>query len=170
MACGGKRWNPADSDFLSTEHHLPVGLEISGRNRPKVFNGDFHFDGGRFRYPNWTLLHRAIGTLEEVHVVDTFFPDVWSDSGSESIAGYAKLPTSKEGGYDQQSRSYFRPKELFIIVGAGFFVGGFVLLFKVLDKVYLGARFNVNMAVAGFFWGAILFFIGVWVPLSGFWL
>ena len=56
--------------------------------------------------------------------------------------------------------------ELSVIVGFIIALGGIVLLFKVLDKVYLGSGFNVDMAVGGFFIAAALLWVGGWLIVS----
>ena len=63
----------------------------------------------------------------------------------------------------QQKGRYFRPKQLFFIVGCAVFLSGCVLLSKVLNKVYLDAGFNVNMAFGGFVAAAVMFWFGGWI-------
>ena len=60
---------------------------------------------------------------------------------------------------EQPSRD-FRPKKYFLAVGCILILGGFVLISKILDKVYLCTGFNVNMAVGGFFLALFLVWIG----------
>jgi len=46
-------------------------------------------------------------------------------------------------------------------VGCILALGGFILISKVLDKVYLDPRFNVNVAVGGFMLAGV--WLGGWI-------
>jgi len=65
----------------------------------------------------------------------------------------------------QQKRGDFRPEKLLFVVGCVVFLGGCVLLSKVLDKAYLDPGFNVNMAFGGFVFAAIMFWFGGWMVI-----
>ena len=71
------------------------------------------------------------------------------------------LPTSEEGSSNHHPGSYFRPEQLSFVVGICCSVGGLVLVFKVLDKVYLSTEWCVNTAVTLFFMGAALIWLGL---------
>jgi len=53
-----------------------------------------------------------------------------------------------------------RPKQVFTILGGALFVCGLVVVLKVIDKIYLRSGFNENVAVAVFFFGALLMWLG----------
>lgn len=86
------------------------------------------------------------------------------------IVGYAlasqqALEGRESGGQQEQSGGYFSPKKLTVLVGFIIALGGFILLSKVLDKVYLCPGFNVNVAVGGFFLAAVLVWLGLGMVL-----
>jgi hypothetical protein len=95
---------------------------------------------------------------------DIAVPDVWS-------LVYLKLlgivvdaafrePTqpSSQKCIDQEHPSCnLSPKKVLVLMGCILVVSGFKLLFKIIDKIHLDARFNVNVAVGGFFLAAYLF-------------
>jgi hypothetical protein len=60
------------------------------------------------------------------------------------------LPARESSGDQEQTRSDFRPKKLALLMAFVFVSLGCVLLSKTLDKVYLDAGFNVNMALVLF--------------------
>jgi len=69
-----------------------------------------------------------------------------------------------EADIDEKKRcGYFCPEKYLIAVGCAVALSGLVLLFKILDKVYLDSRFNVNMAFCGFWLAAIIFWFGGWI-------
>lgn len=74
--------------------------------------------------------------------------------------GVTRLYESDRGIDEDQSGSNLGPKNYLFVVGCIALLCGFVLLSKVLDKVYLDPRFNVNMAVGGFFLAAFVVWIG----------
>lgn len=82
-------------------------------------------------------------------------------SGYGYISSETALPERKSSIDDEQTSRYFGPEQYLIAVGCIVVLGGVVLLFKVIDKVYSGSGFNVDMAVGGFFLAAILFWIGM---------
>ena len=91
-------------------------------------------------------------------------------SGSSSISrsissflGGATLPESEESVGKYQTRSNLGPEKLILVVGCAVCLGSLIGLFKVLDKVYLDPRFNVDMAVCGFFLALAMFLFGGWI-------
>ena len=52
----------------------------------------------------------------------------------------SSLPKGESSSQEQQNRGYLRPEELFLVVACAVTLGGFVLLSKVLDKVYLDRK------------------------------
>jgi hypothetical protein len=86
--------------------------------------------------------------------------DIRSLIAMEEIAGKINLGRHKAGVDEYQYNGEFRPKKLFAMGGCILCALGLVLVFKVLDYVYLDTRFNVNMALGVLFLGAISFWIG----------
>jgi len=84
-----------------------------------------------------------------------------------SVAFIPVDQTGLQKGYssvnEDQSGSDLAPKKNLVIMGAALCLAGFILLFKVLDKVYLDSRLNVNVAVCGFFAAFGVFLLGGWV-------
>ncbi len=68
--------------------------------------------------------------------------------------------SSDDGINEKQNRSNFCPQKLAILPGITLMLLGLKFVFKTIDKVYLHAGFNVNMAVGIFFFGAVLFWCG----------
>jgi len=70
------------------------------------------------------------------------------------------LHTRQRGIDEEQDRRSLSPKKYFLPLGCAVFLTGCVLLSKILDKVYLNSRFNVDMAVGVFFFAGLLVCIG----------
>ena len=79
------------------------------------------------------------------------------------LAGEVSLPRSQSSVDEEQASRDFRPKKYFFAMGSAVLLVGVILLFKVLDKVYLDPRFDVDMAVGGFFFALALFVLGGWI-------
>lgn len=77
-----------------------------------------------------------------------------------------QLAAINESDDEEQSGRYFCPKQLFIILGCGISLAGLICLFKVLNQVYLNPRFNVNVAVCGFFFALGVFLSGGWIVFT----
>jgi len=99
-------------------------------------------------------------------------PDIWPLVANEiiprlgyGVASQTTLPTSESSSYKEQSGGDLSPKKLFIVMGFVVGLGGLVLLFKVLNKVYLSAGFDVNMAVGGFLLAGLLVVLGMLIVL-----
>lgn len=76
------------------------------------------------------------------------------------LASQESLPSGESSSQEEQTRGHFGPEKLSLLVGTAMSFAGLLLLFKVLDKVYLDPMFNVNMALCGFFLAAVLFWAG----------
>lgn len=79
---------------------------------------------------------------------------------ADAVTGEISLQTSESGGQEQQHSGDFGPKKLLFVLGCLVSLGGVIFVFNILDKVYSGSRFNVDVAVGGFIIGAILFWLG----------
>jgi|ERR1017187_3467787 hypothetical protein len=77
--------------------------------------------------------------------------------------GGASLPPSQTSIDKEQTSRYFGPKKYFITVGSVVTLVGLILLFKVIDKINLDPRFNVDVAVCGFFLALAMFLLGGWI-------
>jgi hypothetical protein len=84
-----------------------------------------------------------------------------------SLSG-TPLPESKPSVDEDKPGGYFSPKKLLVIAGIGISICGFVLVFKVLDKVYLCSGFNVNVAFCGFFVAMFITLVGMYLVFRGF--
>jgi hypothetical protein len=73
-----------------------------------------------------------------------------------------------KGGQEKQSGRYLSPKKLAVLVSGILVTGGFLLLFKIIDKVYLDPRFNINMAAGGFFLAIAMVWLDGWIIVSVF--
>src|SRR5579864_1710724 len=99
--------------------------------------------------------------------VISYFVKRLDDPHGWALISYKTIPFVYDSFARQSSRDekqdsgYLRPTQHLLVVGCIVLLGGFVLLFKVLDQVYLNAGFNVKVAVCGFFLGLLL------VPVSG---
>jgi len=60
---------------------------------------------------------------------------------------------------------HYRPKKYLLAVGGAVFLCGIILLSKVLNKVYFDSRFNINVALCGFFSAAIFVWLGMGIIL-----
>jgi hypothetical protein len=87
-------------------------------------------------------------------------------AGLRNVSSEVSHPEGQSGIHEDQHGGYLRPKKYLIAVGCALVLGGFVLVSKVLDKVYLDPRFNVNMAVGGFCIAMILFLAGGWIVFA----
>jgi hypothetical protein len=83
----------------------------------------------------------------------------------DSLASQESLPSGEASSQQQQSSSDFRPKKLLVIVGVAVALSGIVRVFKVLNKIYLSTRLNVDMAVCGFFFAGFIVWIGMGIIL-----
>ena len=115
---------------------------------------------------SWLIVNirPPIGRISDPHIWTLVFnkivpPILYGDVSQNS------LPSSKRSVQEDQSSRDSRPKKLLFLLGSILGLAGLVLVFKVLDKVYLDPRFNVNMAVGGFFVAAGLFCLGIWILL-----
>ena len=82
-----------------------------------------------------------------------------------TFSGHTTLPEGQPGVYQDQRGRHLSPKNLLFLLGCVVGVTGFVLLFKVLNEVYLNSRFNEDMAVGRFLLAAVLVWIGGWLVL-----
>src|SRR5580658_4644435 len=73
------------------------------------------------------------------------------------------LPEREPRIDEKQERRYFGPKEYLVAMGGAVLLGSVILLFKVLDEIYLNPRFNVNVAVSIFLFSLLLFVLGGWI-------
>ena len=74
----------------------------------------------------------------------------------DALSGQASLPEGQSSINEQQGRRDFRPKKYFLAMGCTVLLCGIVLISKVLNKVYFGPRFNVNVTVGIFLLAGIV--------------
>jgi hypothetical protein len=118
----------------------------------------------------------GLSEINKVHAYENFLGDVegqWFYRGlpyirslvenelivasGDGISGQNCLPDHYESVNRNQYDPYFRPKYLFVLASLVLCTFSIVLLFKVLDKVHLDPRFNVNVAVCVFFLSLCIF-------------
>ncbi len=68
--------------------------------------------------------------------------------------------------YQQQRSGDLRQKQLFVVIGCAFVLAALVLVSKVLDQVYLNARFNIHVALGGLILSFAMFLFGGWILFS----
>lgn len=83
----------------------------------------------------------------------------------DSFAREIRVVHGNDGVCGNQDGSYFRPSKLPFFVGIVISALSLVLLFKIIDKINLDARFNEYMAIGGFFVALGLFCAGAMIAL-----
>jgi hypothetical protein len=154
-----------DSDLVRffPKEQMVMRHEIKGNSFPYILESDVNLQRSsdlkflRFRPFAGNGIHylkfgdRDVGPLFPLKL----FPD--------RVQGFLRGSSLPEGQPDidqKESSGNLGPKELFLVLGCAVALGGFVVLFKILDKVYLDPGFNVNMAVGGFFLALAIFVTG----------
>lgn len=154
---GGHIWNFCACHSQSPKEHLLIYSEIGPRDRPEVLNLNGVRESGCFTGRASCQFGR---TRLEKDRTNTVYPDIWSVGRIEGIAGHFKLASHYNCINENQDSRNLGPKKLLFMGGFVLVALGLMLLFKVLNYVYLDAGFNVNMALGGFFLAAVIFWAG----------
>lgn len=149
-----------------TEQNVIMNNRLHSRAFPNVFEVDINYQ----RLAYFELLNLFRLAINATHNVEGHYGYVGALIQSklffnsyQSVVSGPSLPSGQTSVYEQQGSRGFRPKEYLAAVGCAISLSGLILLFKVLDKVYLYPRFNVNMAFCGFWIAALMFWFGGWI-------
>jgi hypothetical protein len=124
-------------------------------------------DVPRYRFRSKVNNWKTIKNIRPLRHMQSLFRSIGGALGGvRAFYCLTGLHQSQSSVDKKQGSRYFRPEKYFVAVGCIGALSGFILLFKVLDKVYLDPRFNVNMAVGGFFIALGLFLAVGWMVLS----
>lgn len=148
--------------FHSVKKCLPITNKVTAWNGAEIFDLCSEDEGISILCCEllYDFIFAVVAELEDIH------SDIRSNGLFKSLLRNLELPSHYERVNENQASRYLRPKKLPFVAGLVLCAFGLMLVFKVLNYVYLNTGFNVNMAVSGFFFGAILFWVGGWVMFS----
>jgi len=149
-------WNLSSDKFFAAKQDFLIAPEMISRNGTEILNFDPVFHSccclarlfGDDGFPQGILAEK-----KRTNSVDTYIGPV---SCNVSVMGNLQLPSRDKCIGEDKAGRYFGPKKLFPLGGCILSACGLMLLFEVLDYVYLNRGFNVNMAVGVFFLGGIM--------------
>jgi hypothetical protein len=156
-------WNLPMRLLYSSNKHSPLPEKVGTGNKTEILDLWSNIEGDSFFSPRLTYDYLSARIFPDVIDSNSTYSDVGSVSRIERVSSNFHLPAREKGIQQNQSSCYLGPKILFSLLGCVLLVVGLLLLSKVIDKVYLDPRFNVDMAVGGFFLAAALFWLGGWI-------